>query len=889
MQRCTDAENIIIRNKSRLVAKGYSQQEGIDFEESFAPVARLEAVRMFVAYAAHKNFTIYQMDVKTAFLNGTLKEEVFVSQPDGFVDLDFPNHVYHLKKALYGLEQALRAWYDKLSSFLIDHHFTKGSTIPCGIFINQLQYTMELLKKHGIEKCDAITRPMATARIDANLQGTPTYKTKYCSMIRGLMYLITSRPYIAFATFDCARYQARPTKKCLKEVKRIFRYLRKSINMGLWYSKDSGFELIAYLDADHTGCHNDCKSASGGIQFLGDKRVSWSSKKKDCTAMSTMKAEYNIPCPKECKIIGQLLVDHALSYDLTATVDVPALDRLEITYTVDMFRATLKLPVETPENSFIAPSTMKFIQPFLKIVGYQGDADKILEDVERGPDSKKLPIRRVTRPKINEKSLFELKGQFLKELRDNTFNGSEHEDANEHIEKVLKIVDLFHIPGITQDQVMLQAFPISLTGAMIRLLSNEPSGLILNWETLKKTFLSKYCPHARTAKNMEEINNFQQELNETLYRALERFKELLMRCSQHYLTDMQEVILFYNGLEVPTRQILDSKGAIPNMPSTNAKIAIQEMAEHSQEWHNETSTRTRSTETSDGLAAIQAQLNNLGREIKKISKVLQERGFGSLPGSTKINLRDHVKSISTTVDTDMNLIRGIGLSRYTVSDLQNSMLFFVPNQMTISFPSNLYHCDEENGSYGLKDKDAYSVRTTLRNDTLPQKEKDPGNFTLPCYINNVCFEKALADLGANVSVMLFSTYTILGLVELAHTKLIVELAHKTVKHPKGIAENILVGIDNRPPMLEKSMYDSWKSHMKLYIENRENGIMILNSVLNSLLVWPTIVEENGTTRTKKYEELSVTEKLQDDYDLNVINIVLQVLPPDVYAIVYNNP
>ncbi|GJY68504.1 retrovirus-related pol polyprotein from transposon TNT 1-94 [Tanacetum coccineum] len=116
----TDTENIVIRNKSRLIAKGYNQQEGIDF----APVARVEAVRMFVEYAAHKNFPIYQMVVKTAFLNGPLKEEVFVSQPDGFLDPDFSNHVYRLKKALYSLKQAPRAWYDKLSSFLIDHHVT---------------------------------------------------------------------------------------------------------------------------------------------------------------------------------------------------------------------------------------------------------------------------------------------------------------------------------------------------------------------------------------------------------------------------------------------------------------------------------------------------------------------------------------------------------------------------------------------------------------------------------------------------------------------------------------------------------------------------------------------------------------------------------------------
>ncbi|GKC58442.1 retrovirus-related pol polyprotein from transposon TNT 1-94 [Tanacetum coccineum] len=132
----SDAGNIVIRNKSRLVAKGYKQEECIDFEESFALVARLEAVKMFVAYVAHKNFTIFQMDVKTKFLNGPLKEEVYVSQPNGFVNQDFPSHVYRLKKALYGLKQALQAWYDKLSSFLIEHHFTKG-TVDLTLFIRR--------------------------------------------------------------------------------------------------------------------------------------------------------------------------------------------------------------------------------------------------------------------------------------------------------------------------------------------------------------------------------------------------------------------------------------------------------------------------------------------------------------------------------------------------------------------------------------------------------------------------------------------------------------------------------------------------------------------------------------------------------------------------------
>ncbi|GJV49004.1 putative reverse transcriptase domain-containing protein [Tanacetum coccineum] len=256
---------------------------------------------------------------------------------------------------------------------------------------------------------------------------------------------------------------------------------------------------------------------------------------------------------------------------------------------------------------------------------------------------------------------------------------------------------------------------------------------------------------------MEEINNFQQEPEETLYQALERFKELLMKCPQYYFTEMQEVILFYNGLDVPTRQIFYSKGVVPTKIDVDAKKVIQEMAEYSQKWQNGTS-RGKSTETSDGLATIQAQLNNLGRDIKK---VLQERGFGSLHSSTKTNMRDQVKSISTTIEADSNLIRRIGSSQYAVSTGQNRTLIFEASHI---------------------------------NNCIPRKEKDTGSFTLPCFINTACFDNALVDLGARVSVMPLSTYLNLGLGELAHTKLTVELADRTVKYPKGIAENVLVRI-----------------------------------------------------------------------------------------------
>ncbi|GKB24296.1 integrase, catalytic region, zinc finger, CCHC-type containing protein [Tanacetum coccineum] len=223
-----DKDQTIIRNKARLVAKGYAQKEGINFEESFALVARLEAVRIFAAYAAHKSFLIYQMDVKTTFLNGPLKEEVYGAQPDGFVDLDHPEKVYRLRKALYGLKQAPRAWYDELSNFLMSKGFTKGQSIGT---------------------------PMATKpKLDVDLSGEPVDQTDYRSKIGSLMYLTSSRPDIVQA--------------------------------------DSGFELTAFSDAYHAGCIDTRKSTSGGIQFLGDKLVSWMSKKQDCTAMSSAEAEY---------------------------------------------------------------------------------------------------------------------------------------------------------------------------------------------------------------------------------------------------------------------------------------------------------------------------------------------------------------------------------------------------------------------------------------------------------------------------------------------------------------------------------------------------------------------------------------------------------------------
>nr|GEV71580.1 retrotransposon protein, putative, unclassified [Tanacetum cinerariifolium] len=228
-----DEYGAVLKNKARLVTKGYYQEEGIDFEESFAPVARIKAIRIFLAYTTHKNIVVFQMDVKTAFLNEILKEEVYISQPEGFVNQDHPNHVFRLKKALYGVKQA----------------------------------------PHMLDD-----------------------PTRYRGIFGSLMYLTASRPDLVFVVSMGARYQENPTEKHLTAIKRVFRYLKGTINMGLWYPKDTGFNLTSFADADHAGCQDSRRSTSGSAQFLGDKLVSWSSKKQKCIAISTTKAKYISLC-----------------------------------------------------------------------------------------------------------------------------------------------------------------------------------------------------------------------------------------------------------------------------------------------------------------------------------------------------------------------------------------------------------------------------------------------------------------------------------------------------------------------------------------------------------------------------------------------------------------
>ncbi|KAK9217771.1 hypothetical protein WN943_006399 [Citrus x changshan-huyou] len=375
-----DESGVVVRNKARLVAQGYNQEEGIDFDETFALVARLESIRMLLAYACHKDFILYQMDVKSAFLNGYIMEEVYVKQPPGFENEKFPDHVYKLSKALYGLKQAPRAWYDRLKNFLLDNDFSMGKAdttlfvkhknqdilivqiyvddiifgstneLLCkdfsscmsqefemsmmgelkyflglqikqneeGIFINQAKYMKDLLKRFGYDNGTAKSTPMSTTiKLDKDEKGKEVDIKTYRGMMESLLYLTANRPDIMFSVCLCARFQSCPKESHMLAVKRIFRYLIGTINLGLWYPRGTHIDLTCYSDADFAGYKVDRKSTSGTCHFLGHSLVSWFSKKQNSVALSTTEAEYIAAgsCCAQILWMKQTLRDYGIKLD----------------------------------------------------------------------------------------------------------------------------------------------------------------------------------------------------------------------------------------------------------------------------------------------------------------------------------------------------------------------------------------------------------------------------------------------------------------------------------------------------------------------------------------------------------------------------------------------
>nr|GEU72199.1 hypothetical protein [Tanacetum cinerariifolium] len=351
-----DERGIMISNKARLVAKGHKQEEGINYKDVFAPVARIEAIRLFLTYASFMGFLVYKMYVKSAFLYGTIEEEVYVTQLLEFKDPDHPDKVYKVAKALYGLHQAPRAWYETLANYLLRNGFQRGKIDPtlfikkqkgdillvqvyvddiifrstnkelCTVFEKlmkdkfQMSSMGELTFFLGLQKFNYTDVKSASTPVDLE---KPLVKDRdandvdvhlYRFVIGSLMYLTTSRPDIMFALCAYARFQVTPKTSHLLAVKRIFRYLKGKPNLGLWYSRDSPFELVAYTDSDYAEAAQDRKFTTGGCHFLGNKLISWQCKKQTLVATSTTKAKYVVAAREANYVYKRSRMDRITCY-----------------------------------------------------------------------------------------------------------------------------------------------------------------------------------------------------------------------------------------------------------------------------------------------------------------------------------------------------------------------------------------------------------------------------------------------------------------------------------------------------------------------------------------------------------------------------------------------
>lgn len=342
--------------KARLVAKGYAQRHGVDYTEVFAPVARLDTIRTILAIAAEYSWAVFQLDVKSAFLHGELKEEVFVQQPEGFIKKGEEDKVYKLKKALYGLKQAPRAWYSKIEAYFVrenfercpsehtlftkknggkmlivslyvdDLIFTGNDRSMCdefknsmmsefdmtdlgkmkyflgievkqssdGIFICQRRYAQEILARFGMEDCNAVKNPIVSGtKLHKDENGDRVDETLFKQVVGSLMYLTVTRPDLMYSVSLLSRFMSSPTKMHWLAAKRVLRYLKGTIDLGIFYRKDMGnLKFLVFTDSDYAGDLNDRRSTSGYVFKLGSGAVSWASKKQPVVALSTTEAEY---------------------------------------------------------------------------------------------------------------------------------------------------------------------------------------------------------------------------------------------------------------------------------------------------------------------------------------------------------------------------------------------------------------------------------------------------------------------------------------------------------------------------------------------------------------------------------------------------------------------
>ncbi|GJR28072.1 reverse transcriptase domain-containing protein [Tanacetum coccineum] len=431
----------------------------------------------------------------------------------------------------------------------------------------------------------------------------------------------------------------------------------------------------------------------------------------------------------------------------------------------------------------------------------------------------------------------------MRELREDTFFGNKNGDSPKHVERILDIVSLFNILGVSHDAVILRVFPITLTGAAKRWVDRLSPGTVDSWYLLKKAFIQRYCPPSKTAKKLEEIRNFKQEGDETLYQAWEWYNDLSYRCPTHDINSHQKVNIFYNGLGTMNRQLLDSQGSIPGMTPAQALTVIQTMADHSQKWHDGSSSRNiDSSSNSKGIAAIVNTLYSLGRDMKKLKENVYaiQVGCQTYEGAhldKEYPLKEEIKSFEevkygefepsspfsngakyhvappryyTRIDNRPSFRE----KRPILEELMNKHL-----EESTRRRAEMEECVkklQENEKINTQNQSAFlkNLETQIEQLTKEFHAKTASE------VNNSSFDQCKAvytdkeaplnneinkphevsfvqeeDLGEDINVIPKSMFEYLKLARLKKTNMLVEMVDMTKRAPIGIVENVLVKID----------------------------------------------------------------------------------------------
>nr|GEV49026.1 retrotransposon protein, putative, Ty1-copia subclass [Tanacetum cinerariifolium] len=742
-----DEEQTVIRNKSHLVVRGYRQEEGIDFEESFASVARMEAIRIFLAYAAHKSFSVFQMDVKTAFLHSSLKEDVYVCQPKGFIDADHPSHVYKLKKALYRLKQAPRAWYDELSTFLLQNHFFKG-TIDLTLFI---------------------------------------------------------------------------------------RHFHDDILV------DSGFKLTGFSDDDYAGCKDTFKSTSNGAQFLGKKLVSWSSKKRDCTALSTAEANY-VSLSAYCTQVlwrRTQLTDYGFHFN---KIPIYSNSKLAIAISCN--------PVQHSRTKHIVVH-----YHFIKEHGEKGTTELYFVKTD-----------------------YQLADLFTKALPADRFN---------YLVRLLGMRSLSpqELDRLAKSQQTIRVILFSIHNVEWKSFQSQHQTALRLQEV--KTYLGKRF-------SMKDLGEATFILGIKIYRDRSRW---LIGLSQNAYLD--KILKRY-------RMDNSKRGSIPMQ--VDLHLSKSQCATTSAEMK-----RMHNVPYALDIGSIMYVVRCTRPDVAFAQNITSrfQQNFGEAHWTAVKNILKYLRNTKDTflvyggdpeAELRVNCYCDAGFETDRDDTKSQTGYIFVLNAGTVVWKSSkqsttAHHATKAEyiaaseaakeavwirkfiDELGVVPSNNYPIKMNCDNSAAIIMAKESGiqkgarHFKRKYHYVRECIETCEIDI--------VKVHTDDNLAD-PFTKALA--SPKLTWHARSIDKAILSGADNRPPMLEKDMYDSWKSRMELYMLNHQHGRMILESVENDPLLWPT-VEEDGVTRLKKYSELSAAEAIQADCDVKATNIILQGLLPEVYALV----